>query len=727
MRLPWPAGALSGLCPACLLQQGSVDSGPEPAAKFIPPTPSELSRFFPQLEILELIGKGGMGAVYKARQRELDRLVAVKILPPVVSDDPAFAERFAREAKALAKLNHPNIVAIHDFGRADGLFYFVMEFVDGVNLRQLLHTGRVAPREALAIVPQICDALQYAHDAGIVHRDIKPENILLDRQGRVKVADFGLAKLMGTAEPPAPGATAPTTATTEAGQVMGTPQYMAPEQRDNPADVDHRADIYSLGVVLYQMLTGELPGKKLDPPSKKVVIDVRLDAVVLRALEKKPELRYQTAADVKTVVETIVTTAPPEVGTPTGGSPSCVDAAQRLHSTTPTKEVQWFMWGLGAVVLAVLLVVGMLALVLPRPWNLIVGISGIASGVGVGLFFLIFVLLCPKQFCWQCRAQLPKIRIPRTISQALRGGWTCPKCGCELDRHARPASGRSSPPPVVDVPASGNLPKATTPPSHEGSPVSSTEAEAYSKAILSRDYELNISSCLQRGWNLVMKDFWRVAGVTLLIELLSQAAFSTVIGSFVVGPLMGGLWVYYLKRVRGEHSTLNTAFSGFGNTFVSLCLTYLVMGLLKLLAFCCLILPGIYFFVAWTFAIPLAADRGLSFSSAMKLSRRTVRKHWWKLLGFLIVLGLLNVLGYMLCYVGLIATIPVTMAALVYAYEDIFGVNSNKTSAAAPNDQRTGNGGKVALALTVVLVAIVLGIWDIKGAELPTLNLSIGT
>jgi len=305
-----PAGALDGLCPACLLQQGAVDSGSEPAAKFVPPTTAELSRFFPQLEILELIGKGGMGAVYKARQKELDRFVAVKILPRGIGVSPSFAERFAREAKALAKLNHPNIVTIYDFGRADGLFYFVMEFVDGVNLRQLLHASRVAPREALAIVPQICDALQYAHDAGIVHRDIKPENILLDRQGRVKVADFGLAKLMGTTEPAAAETAAATPATTEAGQVMGTPQYMAPEQRENTSDVDHRADIYSLGVVFYQMLTGELPGKKLEPPSKKVVIDVRLDEVVLRALEKKPELRYQQVSDVKTLVETIATTPP---------------------------------------------------------------------------------------------------------------------------------------------------------------------------------------------------------------------------------------------------------------------------------------------------------------------------------------------------------------------------------------------------------------------------------
>ena len=198
-------------------------------------------------------------------------------------------------------------MTLYEFGQADGLFYFLMEFVDGVNLRHLLEAGRVSPREALAIVPQICDALQYAHDHGIVHRDIKPENILLDRQGRVKVADFGLAKLVGTdalarASHPmeerdgaAPGEGAvPSVVLTEAGKVMGTPQYMAPEQWEHPAEVDHRADIYSLGVVLYQMLTGELPGKPIEPPSHTVRVDVRLDEVVLRSLEKEPERRYQT-------------------------------------------------------------------------------------------------------------------------------------------------------------------------------------------------------------------------------------------------------------------------------------------------------------------------------------------------------------------------------------------------------------------------------------------------
>jgi predicted Ser/Thr protein kinase len=288
-----------------------------------PPSLERLAAAFPQLEVIEFIGQGGMGAVYRARQKQLDRIVALKVLPLGISGDPAFAERFTREAKALAKLLHSNIVALFEFGQADGIYYLLMEFVDGVSLGQLLRTSRVSPREALAIVPQICEALQYAHDQGIVHRDIKPENILLDRCGRVKVADFGLAKLVGAgagregSRPPAVasqmddgahGVTPPADSLTDAGRIMGTPAYMAPEQVEHPADVDHRADIYALGVVFYQMLTGELPGKRLEPPSKKVQIDVRLDEVVLRALEQKPESRYQQVSVLKTHVETIVAT-----------------------------------------------------------------------------------------------------------------------------------------------------------------------------------------------------------------------------------------------------------------------------------------------------------------------------------------------------------------------------------------------------------------------------------
>jgi predicted Ser/Thr protein kinase len=303
-----PAGSPEQLCPRCLLQAG-LDSGvptpprPESPATaiystgFAAPTPEELQKLFPALEIVELLGKGGMGAVYKARQITLDRFVAVKILPPHISQDAAFAERFAREARSLAKLNHPNIVSVYDFGQTSGLYYFVMEYVDGVNVRQAMRAGTLSAAEALKVVPQVCDALQFAHDEGIVHRDIKPENILLDKKGRVKIADFGLAKLLGQDI-----ADAKLTGTQ---QVMGTLHYMAPEQVEGTKGVDHRADIYSLGVTFYEMLTGELPLGRFAPPSQKVQIDVRLDEVVLRTLENEPDKRYQHVSQVKTEVETI--------------------------------------------------------------------------------------------------------------------------------------------------------------------------------------------------------------------------------------------------------------------------------------------------------------------------------------------------------------------------------------------------------------------------------------
>jgi serine/threonine protein kinase len=332
---PLPSDAPAGLCPRCLMALNmatqTVLSGEEaaspPAPKVPPPAPEEIAPHFPQLEILECLGRGGMGVVYKARQKSLNRLVALKLLAPERAHDPQFAARFEKEARALAALNHPNIVTIHDHGQAGGYYFLLMEFVDGVTLRQLLAKERISAREALAIVPQICDALQFAHDQGIVHRDIKPENILMDRRGRVKVADFGLAKIVsGTGILPVDAtagelgqdaqATMPPADLTEAGKVMGTPQYMSPEQIEAPGDVDHRADIYALGVVFYQMLTGELPGKKIEAPSSRMrgmQIDVRLDEIVLRALEKKPELRYQQVSEVKTMVETIV-------ATPSGGS-----------------------------------------------------------------------------------------------------------------------------------------------------------------------------------------------------------------------------------------------------------------------------------------------------------------------------------------------------------------------------------------------------------------------
>ena len=302
-RAAVPADAPEGVCPACALRAGfntgeGLDSPTLSApSQHSQPLPVEqLARRLPELEQFELIGQGGMGAVYRARHTKLERPVAVKVLASSLRDDASFAERFAREARTLAQLDHPNVVSVYDFGHRDDFYYLIMELVDGVNLRQTMEAGRLEPRVALAMVPQICEALQYAHDQGVVHRDIKPENILVDRKGSIKIADFGLAKLVG-------GETG--RRLTQTRQVMGTPNYMAPEQIENPGEVDQRADIYSLGVVFYELLTGELPVGRFPPPSTKVEIDVRLDDVVLRTLEKEPSLRYQQASEMKSDVESL--------------------------------------------------------------------------------------------------------------------------------------------------------------------------------------------------------------------------------------------------------------------------------------------------------------------------------------------------------------------------------------------------------------------------------------
>ncbi|TWU28182.1 serine/threonine-protein kinase [Bythopirellula polymerisocia] len=278
-----------------------LNEGDRRIGAFEPPTVGRLAELFPALEIIELIGAGGMGAVYKARQSGLDRLVALKILPEEFGHDVKFALRFTREARTLAKLSHPNIVSVYEFGNVEDTYYFLMEFVDGSTLRDIVKAGQLAPEHALAIVPHLCDALQFAHDKGIVHRDIKPENILVAVDGVVKIADFGLSRILGNESQQE--------MLTGTHQVMGTPRYMAPEQLEGSHNVDHRADIYSLGVVFYEMLTGELPIGRFAAPSKKVEIDVRLDEVVLRTLEKEPQLRYQHASQVKSDVQSITSTS----------------------------------------------------------------------------------------------------------------------------------------------------------------------------------------------------------------------------------------------------------------------------------------------------------------------------------------------------------------------------------------------------------------------------------
>jgi tRNA A-37 threonylcarbamoyl transferase component Bud32 len=383
------ASAPAGLCPNCLmalnLKTETVLTGDSPAAQ--PPLPPEqIAPHFPQLEILECLGRGGMGVVYKARQKTLNRLVALKLLAPERVEDAKFAERFTREAQALAALNHPNIVTIHDFGQAGGFYFLLMEYVDGLNLRQLLRTRKFTPEEALAIVPPLCDALQFAHDRGIVHRDIKPENLLLDKDGRVKVADFGIARMLGAANGSGDAATGVPQSLTQS--TLGTPGYTAPEQKTDPQRVDSRADIYSLGVVFYELLTGELPGKPLQPPSRKVQIDVRLDEVVLQALAKEPQRRYQQASQVKTALETIAATPaalPPEREQEVAAPISAAIGTQGKRG--------WFFIFVGGIVTVLFLEYGAMALQGT-------GAGQLCLALAAGSVALTTILLARTQWLW---------------------------------------------------------------------------------------------------------------------------------------------------------------------------------------------------------------------------------------------------------------------------------------------------------------------------------------
>jgi predicted Ser/Thr protein kinase len=312
-------------------------------------------------EIIGLLGRGGMGAVYKARHLTLDRVVALKVLSPQLAADRDFVERFRREAQALASLAHPNIVSVHDHGVVAGLPFLVMEFIDGVSLRSLLAEKRLPPADALQIIPQLCDALEFAHASGVVHRDIKPENILLDRAGRVKIADFGLAKIVK-------GDAARNETLTHTNVVMGTPHYMAPEQFENPRSVDHRADLYSMGVVLYEMLTGELPIGRFAPPSRKAAVNHRLDDIVHKALEKEPQARYQHAAEIRTDVN--------NVGDP-GEMMRAVPAAPPAGSSVSGWAVSGLVASLASIAAPVL-----------------VAMTGVRVGMAESCLFLLLLIGC---------------------------------------------------------------------------------------------------------------------------------------------------------------------------------------------------------------------------------------------------------------------------------------------------------------------------------------------
>ncbi|MEM7010127.1 MAG: serine/threonine-protein kinase [Verrucomicrobiota bacterium] len=267
-----------------------------------PPPLAHLAHLLEGYEIQQLLGRGGMGAVYRGLQSSLNRSVAIKILPAELTDeDESFIDRFRREGEAMAALSHPNIVTIHDFGETDADHcYLIMEFVDGLDLHQLIQRGELNQQRSLEIVSKVCDALEYAHRQGYVHRDLKPANILISKDGEVKLCDFGLAKVVAPEEANA----APQPTLTQIGSIMGTPDYSSPEQLDG-REVDHRADLYSLGVIVYEMLTGEIPRGVFVPPSEKTGVDERLDQLVRKAMMSEISQRYQSATEIRTEVASI--------------------------------------------------------------------------------------------------------------------------------------------------------------------------------------------------------------------------------------------------------------------------------------------------------------------------------------------------------------------------------------------------------------------------------------
>ena len=273
------ARRIGALCPDCMLRFAGEEGLPE----------------FPGVEIVSTIGKGGMGVVYEAVQSRLGRRVALKVLSPHLAFNAAFMRRFHAEAHLLARLHHPNIVTVHDMGVHGGLPYILLERVEGKSLRVLLKQGPVAAPRALEIAAMVCDALDCAHGAGIVHRDIKPENILIDERGQAKLVDFGLALSANVEERKG----------TRSRFKVGTPLYMSPEQIRQPEDVDGRADLFSMGVVLLELLTGKLPRRTARGPSIPRTVPVRVAGFLKKMLAADPRKRVASAKDARTLLQSL--------------------------------------------------------------------------------------------------------------------------------------------------------------------------------------------------------------------------------------------------------------------------------------------------------------------------------------------------------------------------------------------------------------------------------------
>lgn len=313
-------------------------------------------------QLLDPLGKGGMAVVYLARDLMLERLVAVKVLREDYSGDPAFQERFRQEAKAAANLSHPNIVTMHDFGLDNGQLFLVMEYVPGTDLKTLIkQRGRFSPEEALPLLIQACAGIGYAHRAGLVHCDVKAQNMLVTPDMRLKVADFGIARALSTIHPDE-----------QSDVIWGSPQYFAPEQASGAAPAP-ASDVYSLGIIMYEMLTGSLPFQATtatdlarlhveeEPPLlSEMIPDISptLEQILTKVLSKEPSQRYRTADQLGRVLLNFgnARSAPalaltPEAAPDANTSPS----AKIAPAPAPAPEIDWASVGLGLVALVAVL------------------------------------------------------------------------------------------------------------------------------------------------------------------------------------------------------------------------------------------------------------------------------------------------------------------------------------------------------------------------------------
>jgi serine/threonine protein kinase len=306
--------------------------------------------------VLEQLGSGGMATVFKSYHPALDRYVAIKVLHPAFKADPQFFERFKREARIVAKLEHPNIIPVYDFNEHNGEPYLVMRFIEGDTLKHYMKGQPISPAEALRLIRPVGEALVYAHQQGVLHRDIKPSNIMVTKEGHVFVTDFGLARMVEAGE-----------STLSQDMMVGTPQYISPEQAQGLKNLDGRTDIYSLGVVLYEMLAGRVPFNAdtpfatihdhiytpLPPPSSlNPNINPDIERMLLRALAKDPNDRFATATDLLQALEKAS-------GAQTVNVPTIAQPMPQSAPTAKKKIAPWWIW-LGAAALVLCLLLGLL-------------------------------------------------------------------------------------------------------------------------------------------------------------------------------------------------------------------------------------------------------------------------------------------------------------------------------------------------------------------------------